>query len=219
MTTVVLSLGGSIINPKKINIKFLKKFKKLILSRKEKFIIVCGGGKPAREYQNAAKKLGLSTKSQDKIGITATMLNAQLVKELFGNKAYEKVLQEPKKTKFTKIAIAAGWKPGCSTDKNAVLWAKKNSVRKVFNLSNINNVYDKDPKKYKNAKPIKKIKWKEYMKKITNKWKPGLSTPFDPIASKLAAKLKIKAYILNGKKLERLEKALDEKKFTGTIIE
>lgn len=219
MTIIILSLGGSIINPGKINVEFLKKFKKLILSRKEKFVIVCGGGAPARQYPKAAKELGLDIRSQDMTGIAATMLNGQLVRELFGNEAYEKVLQEPKKTEFPKVLIAGGWKPGCSTDKDAVLWAEKFKTDKVFNLSNIDRVYDKDPKKFKDAKPIKKMTWKEYKEKITSEWRPGLSTPFDPLASKLAEELKLKAYIINGKKLNRFEKALDEKEFIGTIIE
>ena len=80
-------------------------------------------------------------------------------------------------------------------------------------------VYDKDPNKYKDAKPFKKITWDEYKEKITSKWSPGLNTPFDPIASKLAADIKLKVYIINGRELDRLEKALNNKEFIGTIIQ
>ena len=57
---VVISLGGSIIVPDKINVEFLKDFKKLIndfVEKGNKAIIVCGGGKTARLYQNAASKI------------------------------------------------------------------------------------------------------------------------------------------------------------------
>lgn len=48
--TIVISLGGSIISPEfgKIDINFLKKFRKLILKflkKRFKFIIIVGGGK------------------------------------------------------------------------------------------------------------------------------------------------------------------------------
>ena len=214
-----MSLGGSIINPGKINIEFLKQFKELIMNRKEKFIIICGGGKPVREYQQAADELGIDSEGRDWIGIAGTMFNAELVKHMFKEESYRKVLQRPERVGFKKVLIAGGWKPGCSTDKDAVLWAKKYNATKVFNLSNIDMVYDSDPKLNKNAKPIKIMMWNEYKEKITDKWVPGLNTPFDPVASQLASQYRIKVYVLNGKKLDRLEKALNGEEFIGTKIE
>ena len=56
----IIALGGSVIIPDKINADFLKKFRKLILKllkQGQKFVIVAGGGKTARLYQNAASKV------------------------------------------------------------------------------------------------------------------------------------------------------------------
>ena len=49
---IVLSLGGSQIIPKDVNVKYLKKFKDIIKkhTKKYKFVIVCGGGSIARKY-------------------------------------------------------------------------------------------------------------------------------------------------------------------------
>jgi len=85
-------------------------------------------------------------------------------------------------------------------------------------LTNVDYVYDKDPKKFKSAKPFKEISWKDYLKLIEQKWIPGMSGPFDPIASKLAQKFKFKVIILNGRKLKNLENYLTNKNFQGTII-
>jgi len=85
-------------------------------------------------------------------------------------------------------------------------------------LTNVDYVYDKDPNKFKSAKPFKEISWKDYLKLIEQKWIPGMSAPFDPIASKLAQKFKFKVIILNGRKLKNLENYLENKNFTGTII-
>jgi uridylate kinase len=221
----ILSLGGSLVCPDKIDTGFLKKFKNFILKqikKGKKFVIFIGGGKIAREYQETAKKLLVKDRDQlDWMGILATWLNAFLVKSLFGNLAFPQVLTDPsKKIRTTKkIILFGGWKPGWSTDFDAVLAAKNFGAKRVINLSNIDYVYDKNPKKFKNAKPLKKISFNEFFKIIGKKWMPGANLPFDPVATKLAKKEKIKIIILNGKNFENLEKALKGEKFKGTIID
>jgi len=222
--TVVLSLGGSVIVPDNIDAKFLGDFKKTIekLIRKNyKFVIYCGGGKIARDFQKTASKIvKLNNEDLDWLGIHATRTNAHLMKTLFKNNAENIVVKDPtKKIKFNKkILIAAGWKPGWSTDYDAVLLAKNLKVNIIINMSNIDYVYDKDPKKYSNAKKIKKICWKHFRTLTGNKWKAGLNLPFDPIAAKEAEKLKLKVIII-GKNLKNFENLLNNDRFKGTIIE
>jgi uridylate kinase len=221
---VILSLGGSLIFPKHLDKKFLINFKKTIekyIKKNYRFVIICGGGKLARNFQQVASKARtLNNKELDWLGIYATKINAYLLKSVFSNNADENIISNPNlKVKFKKkIIIASGWLPGWSTDYDAVLLAKNLGVKEVINLSNINYVYNKDPKKYKDAKKIEKISWQDYSKLISKKWKPGINVPFDPIAAKEAQKLKIKVFII-GKDLKNLENLLDKKKFKGTIIE
>ncbi len=222
--TIIISLGGSIVAPDEIDIKFLKDFKKLILKQAKlgkKFVIIVGGGKICRNYQNAAQKVcKLSTKQLDWIGIHATHLNASLVREIFGDKAEVKIIKDlenlPKLKK--QIIIGAGTKPGWSTDYDAVFLAKKYKAKIVANLSNIEYVYDKDPKKFKNAKPLKNISWSDFLKIIGKKWKAGMNAPFDPIASRLAKKIGLKVVFLKGTNLKNFEKFLKGEKFKGTTI-
>src|SRR3989344_2986200 len=168
--TVVMSLGGSVIVPDKIDVNFLRDFKKIIekyVGKGYKFAIYCGGGKLAREYQKAASEASkFENEDLDWIGIHATIMNAEFVKALFGNDAENEIVRNPtKKIKFDKkIIIAAGWKPGWSTDYDAVLLAKNLGSDIVINMSNVDFLYDKDPKKYKDAKKIEKISWREYRK-------------------------------------------------------
>jgi uridylate kinase len=223
--TIIISLGGSIVAPDEINIKFLKDFKKLILRQVElgkKFVIIVGGGKICRVYQNAAQKVSkLSTKQLDWIGIHSTHLNASLVREIFGDKADAKIVKDLENLTISKkpIIIGAGTKPGWSTDYDAVFLAKKYKAKTVANLSNIEYVYDKDPKKFKGAKPLKNIFWQDFLKIISKKWKAGMNAPFDPIASKLAKKIGLKAVFLKGTNLKNFEKFLKREEFKGTIIE
>ena len=220
---IVISLGGSLIVPDKINPLFLKKFKSLILSeikKGKKFILICGGGHTARNYQKTAKSLSkLNSTELDWLGIHCTWLNAQLVKTIFSKIAHNKIVENPtKKLRFKKLLIACGWKPGCSTDYDAVLLARTFKAKTIINLSNITKAYTKDPKKYKSAKPITKTTWKEFRKIVGNKWIPGANYPFDPIASKLAEKLKLKTVIMKGTNLKNLKNYLNNKKFIGTTI-
>jgi len=220
---VIISLGGSLIVPEDIDIEFIKGFKSLIISqlKKHRFILITGGGKTCRKYLNAAKEIKeITSDDGDWIGIFTTRLNAQFMKTIFKEYAHPNIISNPtQKIDFKEdVLFAAGWIPGCSTDNDAILLAKNLNVKTVINLSNIDYAYDKDPKKYPDAKRIEETTWKEFRKIVGNKWDPGLNAPFDPIASKQAEQLGIKVIIMNGKNLKNLENCLDKKKFIGTII-
>jgi uridylate kinase len=108
--------------------------------------------------------------------------------------------------------------PGHSSDFDAILMAEESGALTVINLSNIDYAYDKDPNKYPDAKKIEKISWSEFRKLLPEKWEPGLSSPFDPIAAKHAQDLGLEVVIMNGSNLENLSNYLDGKNFLGTVI-
>ena len=98
----VISLGGSIIVPDAVDVAFLARFDQAIRAylaqdEERKLILVCGGGAPARVYQQAMKTLNEHTPGEalDWLGIKATHLNAQLVKTLFGELASNEVVTDP----------------------------------------------------------------------------------------------------------------------------
>jgi len=202
---IVISLGGSLIVPEEIDVSWIKNFKEMIeqyVAKGYKFILISGGGKTARKYQNAAKDIaGLTGDDLDWLGIHATRINAHLIRTIFRGLANARVIKNPtEKIIFKeKILVAAGWKPGFSTDYDAVLLAKQFNVKKIINLSNIDFVYDKDPRKFKDARKIENISWKNFRKIVGDKWDPGLNAPFDPVASKESEKLGLEVAIMNGK--------------------
>jgi len=219
---LIISVGGSLVCPNEINTDFLRRFRDLILKQinKKRFFIYVGGGKTARKYQAALSEFSASSDEKDWAGIWASRLNAYLVKNAFKDYCYPEIITDPtKKIKLEyNILVAAGWKPGWSTDYDAVLLAKNFGLKKIINLTNIDYVYEKDPKKFPQAKPFKKIDWEKFRKIVGLKWSPGLSMPFDPVAAKIAQKLKINVIIINGKELKRLGNFLNNKPFIGTII-
>ncbi len=221
---IVVSVGGSLIVPDGIDTDFLTRFKTLILEKVQKgftFSIIAGGGKTARRYQDAANAVTpLSRQDLDWIGIHATRLNAQLLRNIFVGYAHQQVVKNPTIDVDAEepIIIAAGWQPGCSTDYDAVLIARNQGATRLVNLSNIDYVYTADPRKDPAAKKIEKISWADFRKVIPEEWDPGLSSPFDPIAAKEAETIGLEVAIINGAKLEEFSNYLDDKPFVGTII-
>ena len=222
--TIIISVGGSMIVPNDIDTVFLTQFKTLILdyvSRGFRFVLIAGGGKTARKYQNAANEITPLTKDDmDWLGIHSTRLNAHLLRSVFVHEAHPRIVTSPHDDIDWKesVLIGAGWRPGCSTDYDAVLIAKNLSIPKLINLSNIDYVYTDDPRKNPEAKKIEKIEWKEFRKLIPSEWDPGLSSPFDPVAAKECEKIGMEVAILNGNNLENIRAYIDEQPFVGTVI-
>ena len=222
--TIIISLGGSLIIPEEIDKDFLKKFKSLILSHVEKgkkFVIITGGGKICRKYQDVIKNLKKINDSElDWLGIYSTRFNAEFIKILFGELAEQEIILDPTIPIFSNkpIILSGGWKPGWSTDYVAVMLGKQLDSKKIINLSNTDYVYDTDPKINPDAKKIEKISWADYRALIPAEWNPGLNSPFDPIASKMAQEHGLEVAIMNGKPIENLANYLDGKEFLGTTI-
>jgi uridylate kinase len=220
----VISIGGSLLVPGEIDATYLKKFKDFILSRvkiEDRFILISGGGRVSRKYTDSLKKVAKVTEENlDWLGIYATRLNANLLRLALGNTAYKEVVMDFEKTitHGKSVTVAGGWKPGRSSDGAAVRLAELYKAHVVINLTNIDYVYDKDPRKYKDAKKIESMSWKELKKIVGGKWIPGANVPFDPTAASLAEKLKLKVIIANGKNLKNLENILNGKEFVGTEI-
>jgi len=241
----VISLGGSIVAPDKVDVDYLSDFVLLIKELLEedpgrKFIFVTGGGAPARVYQkafyevlersgrensgdNAADSSACQERineSADWIGIMATRLNAELVRSVFGDYCPAPVITNPLEADSFRgrVMIASGWKPGFSSDNDAVLLAERFGAKLVINLSNIEKVCTADPKLDPSAKPITRISWKDFRKMTGDKWTPGKNLPFDPVASANAEKKGIKVICALGSDLRNLKNIISGRDFSGTTI-
>ena len=207
----VISLGRSIGFGERIDYWFLKKFVGIVKRSKDEFHIVVGGGKLARDYQRAGKNLSMNDIELDLVGIAATKINAEFIRNMI--KAKE-VITNPEKPGKQRINIYAGWKPGFSTDYVSVVVAKKLGVKKVINITRVGYLFDKNPAK-EGAKRIKSISKKEMMRRFRNKWSPGLKFPFDPKAVRESKDIDI---VIIGKSTDNIKKVLKGKEFKGTLI-
>ena len=224
MKKIVVSLGGSVIVPDEIDYNYLKKFKKLAkrFSKRNKLVVVCGGGKTARKYIEPLMKAKVGPKAYAKVGIAATRINARLVKNMFGLE-YElpvdlRGVKNLLKRENLIVCGALGAKKGMTSDGNAVEIAKEIKADFFVNITNVDGLYDKNPKTSKTAKFIPRISYDEFLKMIGKiKYKAGQHFVLDQASAKLIKEHKIKTYIAN-QNLRNLKKVLKERGFRGTVI-
>lgn len=224
---IVISIGGSLIVPDgNINHDFLKKLNTFIrthVAEGKRFFLVTGGGMTARYYRDAGQAVigDVTDEDLDWLGIHATHLNGHLLRTIFKDICHPRIIQNyDKKLDNWKepVVIGAGWKPGWSTDYDAVILARDYKANLILNLSNIDWVYDKDPKKYPDAKKIEKMTWDEMQVLVGEDWVPGSNAPFDPIASKLAKSLDLTVIVCNGKNFKNTDNILRGEPFQGTVL-
>ena len=223
---IVLSLGGSLIIPNDVDSTYLNNFKKVIQknTKKYKFIVVCGGGSIARKYISALKKAKINEKLQSFAGIGTTRINARFMNYFFnldpaqGIPHTMKILKKDTKKRDVIFCGALEYKPHQTSDSTAAGIASRFKTT-FINLTNVPGLYNKNPKKFKDAKFISKISWKEFFKLANKtKFKPGQHFVLDQTAAGIIMKHKIPTYIL-GKNLKQLDNLLKNKKFRGTTIQ
>lgn len=223
---IVLSLGGSLIIPDEVDAKFLKDFRKIIMkhTKKYKFIIVCGGGSIARRYINALRETGMNEIFQSFAGISATRMNARFMSFFFGQNQERGIPHTMSELshyvkKFDVVFCGAlEYKPHQTSDSTSSQIARHFKTD-FINLTNVPGLYDKNPKKHKDAKFISEISWKG-LHALANqsKFKPGQHFVIDQTASRIIMQNRITTYIL-GKNLNNLDNLLNGRKFTGTVVE
>ena len=156
---IVISVGGSLIVPNGgIDSKFLQDLNKFIREQLAKnkhrqFFLITGAGEIGRHYIQAGQEvLGheLTDDDLDWLAIHATRLNGHLVRTIFRDIAHPFIIDDYSfiRKACEPVVVGAGWKPGWSTDYDAVLACEDYGAKTIINLSNVNKVYDKDPIKF-----------------------------------------------------------------------
>jgi uridylate kinase len=225
--TKVISVGGSLIAPDGVDASFLKNFTGLVRRYLEedgrrRLILVCGGGSLARQYQKAYRAVAddPTDENADWVGIQATRLNGELMRRLLVPYCVEPLVTDPEAVSlfYGRVLVAAGWKPGFSTDYDAVLLAKKFFADTVLNPTDVPRVYSADPRKDPQAMPFDRMSWEAFKGVIGGEWKPGTNAPFDPVAARQAARDHLKVVVCLGSDLANLERILRDESFVGTTI-
>jgi len=222
----VISLGGSLIIPEKMDYPFLNNFKDILRKfyNLYKFVIVCGGGTIARKYIEALRKEGKSKYEQSQAGIRATRMNALFMIKFFGKEANDSLSMNMKEIendihKNNVVFCGALRFAKDSTSDGTSAKIAHYFHANLINMTNVKGLYTEDPNKNSKAKFIPRISWKRFEKMaLKTRYEPGQHFVLDQKAAIVIRKNKIPTYII-GKNLKNLEKILKNQRFEGTLIE
>jgi uridylate kinase len=222
MKTIVVSIGGSVVLSDEADAMFLKKLTALFIkqSKEYKLFVIVGGGKIARKYIQLGRELRFDEDTLDLIGIDVTRVNARIITNLIGvsNTEIPHTTDEALQIK-TPIVIMGGTDPRHSTDTVGAELAEKTHAVCFVNATNVDGIYDKDPNKYSDAKQLKEVHIDDLIKQYGTTWgAAGKNIFMDEPALEIIKRAKLTTYIVNGKRLDQLEKAMNSQPFNGTKI-
>lgn len=224
---IVIKVGGSIVCPDgKPNVPFLKKFAdgvRKIKKQGHEVHIVGGGGMLCRNYVSAAKEFGLEDTALDVIGMKSGRFNALAIIAALNDIAYPVVPENfddiGKALSSGKVLVLGGLLPGQTHDAVAVQLAGYINADLVIKGTNVNGIYDKDPRKDKDAKHLDRITHEKLFEIASHDtFVAGTSSIIDPQAALLLRRSDIRAIVLNIDDIDNLMKAVNGKDFTGTEI-
>jgi len=213
---VSISLGGSLLTRDMIpeNYRRYARILKELKDEGHQIVVVCGGGRLAREFISLARELGADDHLQDRLGILATHTNALLLIAALGSDAHPHVHRrrsEIKRNLGDRILVGGGHLPGSSTDYRAVLFAEAMGADLVVNATDVDGVYDKNPEKHPDAMKLDRITFSRLEEIIVESTEqaPGEYGLFDLKAVKLARRLKIPMVFVNGTDPEEIMRAVE----------
>lgn len=225
MDNVVISIGGSVLVPNEEDADYMKKLASMLkeISATHKLFVVTGGGRIARYYILFGRALNADERYLDELGIEVTRLNARLLIKALGDQAYPKPAEDIDEAEEAgntyKIVVMGGTAPGHTTDAVSAMLAEKVGAVRLVNATNVDSVYDSDPKKNENAKKFDRMSY-EQLKGVSSEKheRAGPTVIFDPKGADIINKAKIPLYVCHGRNLEALKNAILGKEFNGTIV-
>lgn len=212
---VSISLGGSLLT-KSMEAQSYRRYAdaaRRIWEAGHELVIVCGGGRPARQYITIAKELGGARDLQDNLGILATHVNALLLIAALGDAADPRIHRRASEVRAhlgDRILVGGGHRPGSSTDYRAALFAEAMDADLIINATDVPGVYDKNPKTHPDARKLDTLTYKELEKIIVanTRQAPGEYGLFDLKAVRLAARLGIPLVFVDGTDPEEIIRAV-----------
>ncbi|MGP6207019.1 UMP kinase [Cuniculiplasma sp. SKW3] len=223
MKQFIISLGGSMVNPDKIDVDFINNFVHTIKRMETGRVgIVVGGGMTARNYVKAMRNYTGNNFFLDEIGIRATRMNAMLLVASMGTPQEtipESITEGLSVLNRNGIVIMGGTVPGHTTDTVSMLLAESAGIRDVINITSVDAVYSDDPKKNQDAIKYEQLTYEEAFKISLASYSGAGSNQFlDSVSLLIGKRAGLNIHLMSGKNFQNLENCLMGKKYEGTII-
>ncbi len=224
MSTIVLSLGGSILVPG-LDSPNIKPYISVLsqIARKHRLFVVVGGGGEARRYISLARSLGVDEASSDELGILVTRLNATLLIQALGDEAWPQVAESHTQALAAsvsgRIVVMGGVTPGQTTDAVAAVLAERSGASVFFNLTSVDGIYSADPKTDSSACRYDTITPDELLAIVAPQHaSAGMNTVMDIVAVKMVQRCGIPLIVLDGRDPQDLLKAVETGICRGTVV-
>jgi len=213
---VSISLGGSLLT-RRLDADTYRSYADALRRLKEgghQIVVVCGGGRPAREYIKIARCLGASTRLQDRLGILSTHLNALLLIAALGGDADPHIHRqsgEIRRHLGGLILVGGGHLPGSSTDYRTVLFARAMGADLIVNATDYGGVFDRDPSRHPDAEQYRRLTFQQLEEIVRSRFKqaPGDYGLFDLKAVRLARRCGIPIVFIDGSDPEEIIRAVE----------
>jgi len=214
MKNIVVKIGGSLLFTKqrKINTKKLTEFCDIIKQKKgfKSIVIVCGGGIIARDYIDSVRNGSDNEAMCDIMGIEISRINAKLIITHLGEDAYPVVPKTVEDVsialQYNKIVVMGGLQPGQSTTSVAAEIAEYIKADQLVILTDVDGIFDKDPKTHKTAKLIEHLDYNQLQDLILNNFgdeqaMAGEYRIFDVVSLQILRRSNLNVLIASGENL------------------
>jgi len=221
---LVIRVGGSVV-ASPFNPALMNAYAELLLHLKKHghvVVAVVGGGLLSRELIKTARAMGLSESAQDEVAISVSRVMAQLFVLRLGKHGTltvpTTVEEAARLLEKGKIVVMGGLKPGMTTDTVAAMLAERVNAELLVKATDVDGIYTRDPKKYKDAEKLEKLSFNELFRFFEKeRHEAGIHQVLDPEAVRILQKKRIKTVIVNGFKPDNVLLAVKGER-VGTLI-
>jgi len=223
---VVVSIGGSVLLTGNEDAEYFEQLADLLrrVGAERPLVVTVGGGRTAREYIRLGRALGLTEFGLDEVGIEVTRLHARLLAARAGppTPAHPPttVPAVVEQLRVGSPVILGGTEPGHTTDGVAALVAVRIRAARVVNATDVDGVYDQDPRTHPEARRIERLTWPEFraMVQAGTSGEAGQNFLFDRLGVDALARAQIPLFVVPGRDLANLEDAISGRPFRGSRI-
>ncbi len=224
---LVIKIGGHLFSTKDgVSVEWIKQAADILReahSENDKWVVVVGGGVGARAFIEAAKRLGADETRCDEIATEVTRIHAALFIQALGEKAYPLVVKNVDDLRAALvgkgIAVAGGFWPGQSTFAVATYCAETIRAERLIVASNVEGIYNKDPKIHSDARILPRLSYAELRKIMAGS--PQLAGEYrliDNVGLSILERSRIKLSIIDGRDVRNIRRAILEG-YAGTVVE
>jgi uridylate kinase len=222
---VVVSIGGSVLAPD-LDTKRVDGHARAIESLVEAgwdVGVVVGGGSVARDYIDAARRLGANEIQLDQIGIEVTRLNARLLLSALDVDSVatpaETYEDAGEAMRHGDVAVMGGIAAGQTTDAVSAALAEYTDATLLVYATSVPGVFSADPNEDAGAERFDQLTASELVDIIAGvEMSAGSSAPVDLIAAKLIERSRVRTIVLDGTDPNAIVDAVLDGTHEGTDI-